>query len=84
MKGKRVAWVVGNPSLNVKVTAYLAFGNLTWDDVEKVEFPSFGSTIQGLLSGQVDAASGTVLGGVVRIANSPKGVCRKKSNSTYQ
>ncbi len=74
LKGKRVAWVVGNPSLNVKVTAYLAFADLTWKDVQKVEFPSFGATIKGLLSGQVDAASGTVLGGVVRLANSPKGV----------
>ncbi|MGQ0676116.1 MAG: TAXI family TRAP transporter solute-binding subunit, partial [Rhodospirillales bacterium] len=30
LKGKRVAWVVGAPSLNQNITALLAFANLTW------------------------------------------------------
>ncbi len=34
LKGKRVAWVVGAPSLNQNITALLAFGNLTWNDVQ--------------------------------------------------
>ena len=36
LKGMRVAWVKGSPALNVNNQAYLAFGGLTWDDVEKV------------------------------------------------
>jgi TRAP transporter TAXI family solute receptor len=48
LKGKRVSWIPGNPSLNVKMEAYLAFANLTWDDVKKVEFPSYGATGKGL------------------------------------
>ena len=55
LKGKRVAWVKGAPSLNVNVTAYLAYGGLTWDDVEKVEFGGFGDSWKGLINGQVDA-----------------------------
>src|SRR3990167_2648171 len=38
LKGKRVAWVIGAPSLNQNITAILAFANLTWNDVKKVEF----------------------------------------------
>jgi TRAP-type uncharacterized transport system substrate-binding protein len=35
LKGKRVSWILGNPSLNVKMEAYLAFANLTWDDTRE-------------------------------------------------
>ncbi len=42
LKGMRVAWVKGAPALNVNNGAYLAYGGLTWDDVEKVEFGGFG------------------------------------------
>ena len=42
-KGKRVAWVVGAPSLNQNITALLAFASLTWNDVTKVEFGGFGA-----------------------------------------
>ncbi|MEQ9121653.1 MAG: TAXI family TRAP transporter solute-binding subunit, partial [Alphaproteobacteria bacterium] len=37
LKGKRVTWVKGAPALNLNATAVLAFGGLTWDDVEKIE-----------------------------------------------
>ena len=36
LKGKRVAWVIGAPSLNQNIAAILAFANLTWDDVKRV------------------------------------------------
>lgn len=55
LKGKRVAWIKGAPSLNVNVTAYLAYAGLTWDDVEKVEFGGFGDGWKALTNGQVDA-----------------------------
>ena len=75
LKGKRVSWIPGNPSLNVKWTAYLAFAGLTWDDVKKVEFPSYGSTAKGLIAGQVDAICGTVTASLIyELASTPRGV----------
>lgn len=56
LKGKRVAWVIGNPSLNIKTTGVLAFANLTWNDVQKVEFPSYADSLKSLIIGNADAA----------------------------
>jgi len=47
LKGLRVAWVKGAPALNVNNEAYLAYGGLTWDDVEKVEFGGFSASCSG-------------------------------------
>ncbi len=75
LKGKRVSWIPGNPSLNVKMEAYLAFANLTWDDVRKVEFPSYAATAKGLIAGQVDAICGTATASLIyELASTPKGV----------
>lgn len=75
LKGKRVAWVVGAPSLNQNITALLAFANLTWNDVTKVEFGGFGQAMQGVVNNQVDAAfASTISGQVFKIASSPRGV----------
>jgi len=75
LKGKRVSWIPGNPSLNIKMEAYLAFANLTWDDVKKVEFPSYGATGKGLIGGQVDAICGTVTASLIyELASTPRGV----------
>ena len=56
LKGKRVADIVGAPALNVNTEAYMAYGGLTWDDVERVDFGGFGASWTGLIEGQVDAA----------------------------
>lgn len=56
LKGKRVAYIVGAPALNVNTEAYLAYGGLTWDDVERVDFGGFGASWTGLIENQVDAA----------------------------
>ncbi|MEQ6250030.1 TAXI family TRAP transporter solute-binding subunit [Sulfitobacter sp. HNIBRBA3233] len=56
LAGKRVAYIVGAPALNVNTEAYLAYGGLTWDDVERVDFGGFGASWTGLIEGQVDAA----------------------------
>ena len=56
LKGKRVSYIVGAPALNVNTEAYLAYGGLTWDDVERVDFGGFGASWTGLIEGQVDAA----------------------------
>lgn len=75
LKGKRVAWVVGAPSLNQNITALLAFANLTWADVQKVEFGGFGQSMDGIINNQVDAAfSSSISGKVFQLAASPRGV----------
>src|SRR3546814_5761770 len=52
LKGKRVAWVVGAPSLNQNITALLAYANLGWKDVKKVEFGCFGQAMDGITNNQ--------------------------------
>ena len=56
LKGKRVAYIVGAPALNVNTEAYLAYAGLTWDDVERVDFGGYGASWNGVIEGQVDAA----------------------------
>lgn len=75
LKGKRVAWVVGAPSLNQNITALLASANLTWNDVKRVDFGGFGAAMEGIISNQVDAAfASTISGQAYKIASSPRGV----------
>jgi uncharacterized protein len=75
LKGKRVAWVVGAPSLNQNITALLAFANLSWNDVKKVEFGGFGQAMNAIVDNQVDAAfSSTISGLAYKIASSPRGI----------
>ena len=75
LKGMRVAWVKGAPALNVNNGAYLAYGGLTWDDVEKVEFGGFGDSWAGMIDGSVDAAfASTNSGRAYEAASSPRGV----------
>ena len=75
LKGKRVAWVVGSPSLNENVGAILAFGGLSWADVKKVEFPGFGQSWDGIKAGLVDAAfAQTSSGKAFEVAASPRGL----------
>ena len=56
LKGKRVAYIPGAPTLNIKAEAFLAFAGLTWDDVKRVEFPSYGASCKALIEGNADAA----------------------------
>jgi len=75
LKGKRVAWVIGSPSLNQNITAILAFSNLTWDDVKKVEFGGFGAAMDGVINGQADAAfTSSISGKAYALAKSPRGI----------
>jgi len=75
LKGKRVAWVIGAPSLNQNITAILAFANLGWDDVKKVEFGGFGAAMDGIINNQVDAAfTSSISGKAYQIAKSPRGL----------
>jgi len=75
LKGKRVTWVKGAPALNVNATAVLAFGGLTWDDVQKVEVPGWGQSMQAILDGQADAAFGSTISSIyAQIQASPRGI----------
>ncbi|MEQ6202401.1 TAXI family TRAP transporter solute-binding subunit [Sulfitobacter sp. HNIBRBA2951] len=75
LKGMRVAYVKGAPALNVNNEAYLAYGGLTWDDVERVEFGGFGDSWAGMIDGSVDAAfASTNSGRAYEAASGPRGV----------
>ena len=59
LKGKRVAWYAEHPVVNVNTEAYLAYGGLTWDDVQRVEVHGFfANAMQALAEGKLDAAFG--------------------------
>jgi uncharacterized protein len=75
LKGKRVAWVIGAPSLNQNITAMLAFANLTWNDVQRVDFGGFGAAMDGIVNNQVDAAFTSSISGLAyKVAKSPRGL----------
>ena len=74
-RGKRVTWVKGAPALNTNMTAMLAFGGLTWDDVEKVEVPGWKQSAEAVINGQADATWGsTVSSAYNQLAASPRGL----------
>jgi TRAP transporter TAXI family solute receptor len=73
LKGKRIAWVLGAPALNLNMTAFLAAGNLTWNDVQKTDFPSFGASARAAIEGKVDCfIASTNSGQVYELASSPR------------
>lgn len=75
MKGKRIAWVVGAPALNQNMEAWLAYGDLTWDDVTKVTVPGWGASIQGMIDGNLDAAiASTNSSKLFEVESSPRGL----------
>ena len=75
LKGKRVAYVKGAPALNVNMEAYLAYGGLTWDDVEVVEFGGYGDSWNGMVNCDVDAAYAIMTSGsAFQMETSPRGL----------
>lgn len=75
LKGKRISYLRGDDANNLGTEAMLAFGDLTWDDVERVEFPGYGRSFEGIIADQSDTAfSVTVAGGPQQLAASPRGI----------
>lgn len=75
LKGKRVGYVRGGDALNVGIEGMLACGGLTWDDVEKVEFPGYGAAWEGMVNDQVDAMFASTLSGPTKkLEASPRGI----------
>lgn len=75
LRGKRVAWVVGAPALNQNMTAWLAFGGLTWDDVVRVEASGWKASVQGMIDGAIDAAIASTNSSMLyQLEGSPRGL----------
>jgi TRAP transporter TAXI family solute receptor len=75
LKGKRFAYVAGNPSINVKCDAFLAFAGLTRDDVDAIMFPTYGNTMSALARNEADASCTTTTPShVYELAESPRGI----------
>ena len=75
LKGKRIGFVKGNPSVNVKNDAYLAFGGLTRKDIKEVWFGSYNAMKDAVIADQLDAfGTVTTSANVRQIEASPRGL----------
>ncbi|QDI90352.1 TAXI family TRAP transporter solute-binding subunit [Salicibibacter halophilus] len=57
LEGMRVPHISGNTSVNIKTESMLAFGGLTLDDVDVVDFNDYGGQGQALIQDELDVAS---------------------------
>lgn len=75
LRGKRVAYAAGNPSVSVKCDAILAFAGLTRDDVEAVMFPAHAAAMGSLVQDQSDAVCTTTTASqLYELEESPRGL----------
>ncbi len=75
LKGKRIGYVRGNPSVNVKTDAYLAFGGLTRNDIQVVWFGSYAALKTAVINNQIDGyGSVTTSANMREIEASPRGL----------
>lgn len=75
LRGGRVPYVRGAPALNVSMEALMACGGITWDDVERVDYPGYDAMWDGAVNGEVDVAFGTTVSGPARrLEASPRGI----------
>lgn len=75
IKGKRVTFVQGAPSLNNATTALLAYANLTWDDVERVDVGGYNASIDAVINNRADVAGGACNSPpFMRLDSSPRGL----------
>lgn len=75
LKGKRIGFVVGGPALNQNSLALLAFGGLTKNDVQIVEFSSYNAMSAGILNNEIDAAFAVTIARSAReLETSPRGL----------
>ncbi|MFN3526416.1 MAG: TAXI family TRAP transporter solute-binding subunit [Paracoccus sp. (in: a-proteobacteria)] len=74
-RGKRIAFVAGNPSVNVKCEAILAFGGLTLEDVNVITFPTYASAMASMTRNESDATCTTpTTSQLYELAESPRGI----------
>ena len=75
LKGKKVAYVIGSPGINGLMEGHLAWADLTWDDVIKVEVPTHIAGYAAVLEGVADAAIMTGTGSdSYKLAANPHGL----------
>ncbi len=75
LKGKRLGYVKGNPSVNVKNAAYLAFAGLTEKDIQPVWFGSYNAMKTAIVNNQLDGmGSVTTSANMREIEASPRGL----------
>lgn len=74
LKGKRMVWVANSFGFNHNVEATLAAGGLTWDDVKRIDIPSYGGAGRAIMEDKADCTwTATNTGFVFEMANSPRG-----------
>ena len=75
VKGKRVTFVQGAPSLNNATAALLSYANLSWDDVTPVEVGGYNASIDAVLNNRADVVGGACNSPpFLRIEASPRGL----------
>lgn len=75
LKGKRVAYVAGNPSISVKCDAVLSFVGLTRKDIEAVMFPTYAAAMGSIAQGKTDATCTTTTPSqMYELQASPRGI----------
>lgn len=75
LKGKRFAYVAGNPSINLKCDALLGAAGLTREDVDARMFPTYNATMSSLAQGKADASCTTTTPSqLYELAESPRGI----------
>ncbi len=76
LKGKRIAFVQGSAAIEQAFNALImGCGGMTWDDVEKVEVPGFGPSVDAYVNGDVDVYySSTTSATALKAEASPHGL----------
>ncbi len=75
LRGKRVVYVQGSPSLNLATQALLSYANLTWDDVRQIDVGGYPAGIEAVVSGRADVFGTSCHSPVLlRVENAPRGV----------
>jgi len=75
IKGKRVTFVQGAPSLNNAMAALLSYANLSWDDVTAVVVGGYNASIDAVLNNRADVVGGACNSPpFLRIDSSPRGL----------
>lgn len=75
IRGKRLTFVQGAPSLNNASTALLSYANLTWDDVQRVDVGGYNAAIDAVINNRADVAGGACNSPpFMRVESSPRGL----------
>ncbi len=75
VRGRRVTWVQGSPSLNNGVRTLLAYAGLDWDDVVRVEVGGYPASIEAVINNRADVVGGACNSPpFLRLEASPRGL----------